>query len=152
MTTPSRTALAALAAALTLAAAAPADDKDDKMKLPPLDAKEWKELKDKGGLKVWDVKEGKGEAVKPGATVTIHYTGWLKDGTVFDSSRKGGEPATFELGGLIKGWQEGIPGMKPGGTRRLLIPYQMAYGERGSPPAIPPKADLVFEVELIESK
>jgi FKBP-type peptidyl-prolyl cis-trans isomerase len=122
--------------------------------LPPLDAPEWKP--GPGQMLIWDVKEGEGEPCPRGASVTIHYTGWTKDGKVFDSSRANlsprggsGDPATFDLGGLIKGWQEGIPGMKPGGVRRLLIPYQWAYGERGSPPNIPPRADLVFEVKLL---
>ena len=103
-------------------------------------------------MKVWDVAEGAGEPCKPGATVTIHYTGWTKDGNIFDSSVKRGQAATFPLGNLIRGWQEGIPGMKPGGVRRLMIPPDWAYGERGSPPAIPPNAELVFEVKLISAK
>ena len=140
--------LAALAALAVGTALAVADDKKE-LKLPPLDSKEWKEVKDKGGLKTWDVTAGKGEEAKPGATVKIHYTGWLTDGTVFDSSVRRGEPAEFPLASLIKGWQEGIPGMKVGGTRRLYIPYEMAYGARGRPPTIPAKADLVFEIELL---
>lgn len=142
-------AVAVLAAAVS--AAAPADDKD-KLKLPPLDSKEWKEVKGKGGLKVWDVKAGTGAEAKAGDTVTIHYTGWLKDGTDFDSSHKRGEKAEFPLGNLIKGWQEGIPGMKVGGTRRLYIPYEMAYGAKGRPPLIPAKSDLIFEIELFDTK
>ena len=122
-----------------------------KLERPKLDAKEW--MKQKSGLEIWDVKEGKGEATKEGATVTIHYTGWLTDekGTVFDSSLDRGEKATFPLGNLIKGWQEGIPGMKPGGVRRLKIPFELAYGEAGRG-KIPPKATLVFEIELFEAK
>ena len=123
----------------------------EKFKLPDVNAKEWKELKDNGGLKIWDVTEGKGDEVKPGGTVTAHYTGWLTDGTIFDSSHKGGKPISFPLTGVVKGWQEGIPGMKVGGVRRLYIPYAMAYGERGRD-GIPPKADLIFEVELTEKK
>ncbi len=118
------------------------------LKLPALDAKEWKDVKDTDGMKMWDVKEGAGDAVQKGATVTIHYTGWLTDGTLFDSSVKRGKRATFPLDNLIKGWQVGIPGMKVGGVRRLLIPYQLAYGEAGRPPKIPAKATLVFEIEL----
>lgn len=151
-----RTALACTLM-LGLATALTADEKSEKGKLPPLDAKEWKKLDN--GMKVWDVKEGKGDAAKSGATVTIHYTGWTLDGKVFDSSVKGvgprpadGEPATFPLNRLIKGWQAGVPGMKPGGVRRLVIPYELAYGEEGRPPVIPPKATLVFEIELIDSK
>jgi FKBP-type peptidyl-prolyl cis-trans isomerase len=115
-------------------------------KLPPLEGEGWKSLPN--GMRTWDVTEGAGEPCPAGATVTIHYTGWLTDGTVFDSSR-GKEPAVFPLRRLIQGWQEGIPGMKPGGVRRLEIPYQLGYGERGSPPKIPPKATLVFEIKMI---
>jgi len=143
--------LAAFAVAFSTAAADDAK-KDDKFKLPPLDSKEWKEVKGQKGLKSWDVKEGKGEAVKAGGRVKVHYTGWLKDGTVFDSSVKRNEPIEFGLNGVIKGWQEGVPGMKPGGTRRLYIPYDLAYGEAGRPPTIPEKADLIFEIELLEVK
>jgi peptidylprolyl isomerase len=109
-------------------------------------------LRDIGeGLKVRDLKEGAGEPVKPGATVTIHYTGWLPEGKVFDSSRKHGDkPVTFELGGLIEGWQRGIPGMKPGGVRKLVVPPALGYGRKGSPPDIPPNATLIFEVELVK--
>jgi FKBP-type peptidyl-prolyl cis-trans isomerase len=114
--------------------------------LPALDAKEWK--KRDSGLEIWDVKEGTGDATVKGATVTIHYTGWTVDGKIFDSSVKRGTPATFPLPNLIKGWQEGIPGMKAGGVRRLKIPYDQAYGEAGRPPSIPAKATLVFEIEL----
>ncbi|HUR52511.1 MAG TPA: FKBP-type peptidyl-prolyl cis-trans isomerase, partial [Gemmataceae bacterium] len=98
---------------------------------------------------VWDVTEGKGDAVKAGAEVTIHYTGWLTDGTVFDSSKKRGETITFPLANLIKGWQEGLPGMKPGGVRRLRIPPELAYGEkvRGK---IPANSVLIFEIELVK--
>jgi|SRR5262245_36810376 len=118
---------------------------------PKLDAKEWK--KQKSGLEIWDVKEGKGEAVKEGGTVTVHYTGWLTDdkGTVFDSSLLREKPITFSLDGVIKGWQEGIPGMKPGGVRRLKIPPELGYGAKANGP-IPANSVLVFEVELIEVK
>ncbi len=139
----------ALAAAFAVAPFAAGEDK--KPERPPLDAKEWK--KQKSGLEIWDVKEGKGEAVKPGATVVIHYTGWLTDdkATKFDSSLDRGEKAEFPLNKLIKGWQEGIPGMKPGGIRRLKIPADLAYGEKGRG-EIPGNATLVFEIELFESK
>jgi len=120
--------------------------------LPPLDAKEWKDVKGAEGMKAWDVKEGKGEPCPAGATVKINYTGWTTEGKIFDSSHKRGKPATFPLDNLIKGWQLGVPGMKPGGVRRLSIPYPLAYGEAGKPPVIPPKATLIFEMELIEVK
>jgi hypothetical protein len=120
----------------------------------PLDAPEWKPLNEAAypGLKYWEVTEGAGEPCSPGATVSIHYTGWTTDGSKFDSSKDRGEPATFPLASLIKGWQAGVPGMKPGGVRRLLIPYQFAYGEAGRPPSIPPKATLLFEMELVGVK
>ncbi len=102
-----------------------------------------------GGLIVEDLVIGEGEEVPPGATVTIHYDGRLTDGTPFDSSYDDGAPATFPLGALIEGWQKGIPGMRVGGKRRLHIPYQMAYGERGRPPRIPERSDLVFVIEML---
>ncbi len=118
------------------------------MEVAPVDAAEWKAY-GSDGLKIWDVKVGTGDEAPAGSTVTIHYTGWLTNGTVFDSSVNKGEPATFELGRLIKAWQIGIPKMKPGGIRRLLVPPELGYGERGSPPKIPGGATLVFEVKLI---
>jgi peptidylprolyl isomerase len=141
---------AALAAGVAVAQPPkPESPKADPFRLPDLAAKEWKE-QGKDGLKVWDVREGKGEAARPGGTVTVHYTGWLTDGKVFDSSVKRKESITFPLEKVIKGWQEGMPGMKPGGVRRLYIPWALAYGENGKPPVIPAKADLVFEVELLD--
>ena len=103
---------------------------------------------------MWDAKVGAGAEAAPGANVKVHYTGWLTDetGTIFDSSVKRGEPIEFPLTGVIKGWQEGIPGMKVGGVRRLRIPPDLAYGERGAGALIGPGATLVFEVELLETK
>ncbi|HMR79891.1 MAG TPA: FKBP-type peptidyl-prolyl cis-trans isomerase [Polyangiaceae bacterium] len=103
-------------------------------------------------LQTEDVKVGKGAAAKKGDTVKVHYTGTLLDGTKFDSSRDRDEPFQFTLGAgaVIQGWDEGIPGMKKGGQRKLTIPGPMAYGKRGSPPKIPPDATLQFDVELIE--
>lgn len=144
--------LLTICAAVAAFAFAPfAAGEDKKLERPPLDSKEWK--KQKSGLEIWDVKEGKGDAVKPGATVTIHYTGWLTDekATKFDSSVDRGQKATFPLDDLIKGWQEGIPGMKPGGVRRLKIPAELGYGERARG-KIPANSVLVFEIELFESK
>ena len=93
------------------------------------------------------------DEAKAGTTVLVHYTGWLQaDGTQFDTSRSRGQPFQFQLGkgSVIKGWEDGVPGMKVGGQRRLFIPPQLGYGDRGAGDAIPPKADLVFDVELVE--
>jgi len=116
---------------------------------PPVESLEWKDLG--SGLKYWDVKVGEGPQAESRDTVTIHYKGWLTNGTSFDSSTKGGSkvPATWPLGQLVRGWQLGIPGMKPGGIRRLLIPPELGYGLRGQPPDIPGNATLLFEVKLI---
>ena len=101
-------------------------------------------------LVVEDLEVGDGFEAMPGATVTVHYTGWLaSDGKVFDTSLSSGKPITFPLGHVIAGWQEGIPGMRENGKRRLIIPSDMAYGPGGTG-SIPPNADLVFEVELIK--
>ena len=101
------------------------------------------------GLYYQDIAAGSGATAAKDLHLTVHYTGYLTNGTVFDSSVNKGEPATFALGGLIKAWQIGIPGMKPGGIRRLLVPSELGYGARGSPPKIPGGATLVFEVKLI---
>jgi FKBP-type peptidyl-prolyl cis-trans isomerase len=107
-------------------------------------------LKDIGaGLKVRDLKVGTGAECPPGATVVAHYTGWLQTtGKSFDSSVARGEPTEFSLREVVKGWQEGIPGMKVGGVRKLVIPPEQAYGAGGRP-GIPPNSTLVFEVELV---
>jgi len=101
-------------------------------------------------LQIIDLDEGDGAEVTPGATVTVHYTGALANsGVIFESSKDGGEPVTFPLDGVIQGWGEGIPGMKVGGTRRLIIPAEMAYGGQSPSPNIPANSALVFDVELI---
>ena len=93
---------------------------------------------------------GDGEEVSPNATVTVHYTGALcASGIVFESSHDSGQSVTFGLDQVIEGWTKGVPGMKVGGTRRLLIPSEMAYGQRRASSAIPPNSDLVFDIELI---
>ncbi len=104
-------------------------------------------------LQITDIKEGTGEEVKPGAKVTAHYTGALaKDGTIFQSSHDTGQPIEFPLDGVIAGWTEGVPGMKVGGTRRLLIPAAKAYGSQSPSADIPPNSDLVFDIELTAVK
>jgi FKBP-type peptidyl-prolyl cis-trans isomerase FkpA len=103
------------------------------------------------GLVYEDIKEGQGESAKAGQTVEVHYTGWLADGKKFDSSKDRNRPFSFPLGAgrVIPGWDEGVQGMKTGGARRLTIPPQLGYGERGKGP-IPANATLVFEVELLK--
>jgi peptidylprolyl isomerase len=100
-----------------------------------------------------DLKEGSGDLVKLGATVTAHYRGTLKDGTVFDSSYDRKKPLEMALtpGGLIEGWLRGIPGMRVGGVRVLRIPSDLGYGKHGTP-RIPPNSELTFEVELLDVK
>ena len=90
--------------------------------------------------------------VKEGDTVKIEYTGTLEDGTVFDSSYKRGEPISFPLNGVIRGWTEGVQLMKVGSKHRLFIPGELAYGERGAPPTIGPGATLIFDVELLATE
>lgn len=100
--------------------------------------------------KLEDLIKGKGPEAVRGKTVSVHYTGWLTDGTRFDSS-VGGDPFSFRLGAgeVIEGWDRGVAGMRVGGKRRLTLPPDLGYGAAGAPPAIPPNATLVFEVELL---
>ncbi len=105
------------------------------------------------GLKFRDLVIGDGApATDIGQTVSVHYTGWLEDGRQFDSSRQRGQPFRFTLGAgnVIKGWDEGIIGMRVAGTRRLVIPPQLGYGARGAGNVIPPNATLIFEIELLD--
>jgi FKBP-type peptidyl-prolyl cis-trans isomerase len=122
-------------------------------------AKFFATLKDKkgvvalpSGLYYEIVQEGKGAFPKPTDTVKVHYTGTLVNGTKFDSSVDRGEPAEFPLNGVIPGWTEGLQKIAKGGKIKLYVPYQLAYGEEGRPPTIPPAATLLFDVELLDIK
>ena len=104
-------------------------------------------------LKIEDLVVGDGdEATGRGCTVVVHYTGWLEDGTVFDSSHKGGEPFSFPLACrfVIPGWDQGVVGMKVGGKRKLTVPPELGYGAEGAGGVIPGNATLTFEIELLE--
>ena len=104
------------------------------------------------GLKYLDIESGSGPAAKPGQKAKVHYTGWLNDGRKFDSSLDRREPFEFTIGAgmVIKGWDEGVEGMKVGGKRKLQIPPALGYGSSGAGGVIPPNAELIFEVELLE--
>jgi FKBP-type peptidyl-prolyl cis-trans isomerase FkpA len=104
------------------------------------------------GLVIEDIVEGAGDTATAGHTVSVHYTGWLTNGNKFDSSKDRNDPFEFALGArqVIAGWDEGVQGMKVGGTRKLTIPPALGYGARGAGGVIPPNATLVFEVELLE--
>lgn len=138
----------ALAGGLLISPAAAQDKSKDKKK------EKGKIVTTKSGLKYEDVKVGTGTEAKKGDGVEVHYTGWLKDGTKFDSSKDRGQPFRFPLGAgrVIKGWDEGVQGMKVGGIRKLYIPPELGYGARGAGNVIPPNAELTFEVELLQVK
>jgi len=143
------------AALSTPAAAAQAASQEGKAMEPHKDAAAKdataKEVVTPTGLKYVDLKIGTGAEAKAGNVVEVHYTGWLTDGTKFDSSRDRNEPLRFKLGvgQVIKGWDEGVAGMKVGGKRKLTIPPELGYGKQGAGGVIPPGATLVFEVELL---
>ena len=130
------------------------------VKMPPFDArsgacymeKDMAEKMTDSGLKYDDLEEGTGTEAVAGNQVSVHYTGWLEDGTKFDSSLDRNQPFQFALGRgqVIRGWDEGVQGMKVGGKRKLIIPAQLGYGAAGAGGVIPPNATLVFEVELLE--
>lgn len=107
-------------------------------------------VKTASGLQYWDIKVGTGQEAKKGDHVKVHYTGWLTSGKKFDSS-VGGKPFDFRIGNgdVIKGWEEGVSGMKVGGKRQLRIPPDLAYGKEGYPGAIPANATLIFDIQLL---
>jgi peptidylprolyl isomerase len=115
--------------------------------IPHVDGK----IVDQYTMRYIEIETGVGKPAEAGMMLSVHYTGWLYDGTKFDSSRDKGVPITFEQGKrkVIPGWDAGFEGMRVGGKRRFLIPYQLAYGEKGRG-KIPPKADLIFDVELMD--
>jgi len=135
----SRRILAAAAAALTLS-------------LGACSTAELGTAEPAAGLQITDLAEGQGPALNRGQTAVVHYTGWLTDGKKFDSSRDRREPFSFKVGAgsVIGGWELGVVGMKVGGKRKLVIPPELGYGERGAGDDIPPRATLVFEIELLE--
>jgi peptidylprolyl isomerase len=104
------------------------------------------------GLRYYDLEVGDGPSPQDGQRVSVHYTGWLEDGTKFDSSLDRGRPFSFVIGQgqVIRGWDEGVAGMKVGGSRQLVIPAELGYGSQGAGEVIPPDATLVFEVELLD--
>jgi FKBP-type peptidyl-prolyl cis-trans isomerase len=108
----------------------------------------------KATLQKIDIEVGDGKTAEVGQRVSVHYTGTLEDGTKFDSSKDRNTPFQFNLGRgeVIKGWDDGVQGMKIGGTRKLIIPSHLGYGKRGVPGVIPPNATLIFEVDLLEIK
>jgi FKBP-type peptidyl-prolyl cis-trans isomerase len=110
-----------------------------------------KEVELAGGLKYVDLKVGDGEIAESGLMATVHYTGWLTDGTKFDSSLDSGKPFPFriDVDSVIQGWHEGVKGMRVGGKRHLTIPPDLAYKANGYPPVIPPNATLIFDIELL---
>jgi FKBP-type peptidyl-prolyl cis-trans isomerase len=109
-------------------------------------------IKTASGLEYWDIKAGTGAEAKPGHKVKVDYTGWLTNGKKFDSSVGTGRPFQFMLGAsqVIKGWDEGVAGMKVGGKRQLKIPADLAYGKKGAAGVIPPDATLIFDVQLLD--
>lgn len=145
--------VAALAAAILYPRLNPAQSTPDSgAQNPAVADPNFETITTDSGLQYQELAVGSGPAAKAGDIVAVHYTGWLTDGTKFDSSLDRGAPFEFTLGQgrVIKGWDEGVAGMQPGGKRKLIIPAELAYGDRGVGGVIPPGAILVFDVELVE--
>jgi peptidylprolyl isomerase len=141
-------ALLAAAFPFLISISACADPQTQNGEAPQAEAKE---IVTPTGLKYLDLKVGEGPEATSGKSVEVHYTGWLENGTKFDSSLDRQEPFTFRLGAgeVIEGWDQGVAGMKVGGKRKLIIPPDLGYGDQGAGGAIPPGATLIFEVELL---
>lgn len=120
--------------------------------IPPQQDRAAREVVTRSGLRYLDLQPGTGAEAREGKTVDVLYTGWLEDGTQFDASQDATRPFTFRIGidEVIRGWHEGIAGMKVGGRRRLVIPPDLGYGKQGAGGVVPPNATLVFEVELLD--
>ena len=142
-----------LSSALTLLAQT-SNHKTTQVRVPPTSAPtkvSGDGVKTESGLQYWDIRVGPGAEAKRGDKVRVHYTGWLTNGKKFDSSVDAHRPYSFTLGegSVIKGWDEGVAGMKAGGKRQLRIPPELAYGDQGYKNIIPPKTTLIFDVELL---
>lgn len=137
---------AALAATLLLASCVANDNGDD---ASPFSHEKPATITHESGLLVEDLTLGAGTPVPPGAVVTVEFTAFLPNGAVFDSTDTRGGSVTWPLARMIRGWREGVPGMRVGGTRRIEVPSDLAYGAYGRPPHVPPHADLAFEITLL---
>jgi peptidylprolyl isomerase len=144
-------ALLAAAFPFLISISACADPRNGKA-APSEAGEEAREIVTPTGLKYLDLKVGEGPEATSGKSVEVHYTGWLENGTKFDSSLDRQEPFTYRLGAgeVIEGWDQGVAGMKVGGKRKLIIPPDLGYGEQGTGGVIPPGATLIFEVELLK--
>jgi FKBP-type peptidyl-prolyl cis-trans isomerase len=149
-----RGSIALVAALCSMTSCSKAPDELGKSDFTPAEASPSNEPPGPSELQIQDEVVGTGKAAANGDTVSVHYTGTLMSGKKFDSSRDRGKPFDFKLGAgnVIKGWDQGVLGMKVGGKRKLVIPSALGYGEKGSPPNIPPNSGLKFDIELLAIK